>query len=79
MDFQNNNLNINESSNINFIHIQKMVFIYNALLTGWTVKSIGKDKFEFLKPKSQIKKEINLGDYLKKFIKYNLSIENLTK
>ncbi len=56
-----------------------MVFIYNALLTGWTVKCIGKDKFEFLKPKDKIKKEVNLEDYLRTFIKYNLNIENLAK
>jgi len=67
------------SNNFNHIQIQKMVFIYNALLTGWTVKCIGKDKFEFLKPKDKIKKEVNLEDYLRTFIKYNLNIENLAK
>ena len=50
-----------------------MIFIYNALLNGWTVKCIGKDKFEFLKPTAQLKKEITLDNCLKHFI-----IENLT-
>ena len=75
MNIGNNSL----ENNFNHIQIQKMIFIYNALLTGWTVKSIGKDKFEFLKPKDKLKKELNLGDYLSKFIKYNLNIENIAK
>mgnify|MGYP001202660310 FL=1 len=55
-----------------------MVFIYNALLSGWTVKYLGNNKFEFLKPKSKIKRyELDLKDYLKKFVDYNLNIENI--
>ena len=52
--------------------IKKMLFIYNALSDGWTVKCIGKDQFEFLKPTVQLKKEINLDDCLKHFITKNL-------
>ena len=55
-----------------------MIFIYNALKKGWTVKCIENNKFEFIKEKSKIKKEINLENYLKKFIKYNLNIENMS-
>ena len=57
--------------------LQKMVFIYNALLQGWTIKMIDNDKFEFIKGAESIKKEVNLANYLKKFIQYNLNIENL--
>lgn len=65
---------------INYMDIQKMVFIYNALLSGWTVKYLGNNKFEFLKPKSKIKRyELDLKDYLKKFVDYNLNIENINK
>ena len=64
----NNCLNFNKiDSKINIVNIQKMVFIYNALLSGWNVKYLGNDKFEFLKSKSKIKRyELNLKDYLKK-------------
>lgn len=58
---------------INIANIQKMVFIYNALLSGWNVKYLGDDKFEFTKPKSKMEKyELNLKDYLKKFVDFNL-------
>ena len=75
----NNCLNFNKiESKINIVNIQKMVFIYNALLSGWNVKYLGNDKFEFLKSKSKIKRyELNSKDYLKKFIDFNLNIENL--
>jgi hypothetical protein len=51
--------------------IQKMLFIYNAVNDGWTIRKIGFDKFELLKDNEHIKKEIVLGEYLKKYIKYN--------
>ena len=63
---------------MDIITLQKMIFIYNALKKGWTVKCIEHNKFEFIKEKSKIKKEINLENYLKKFIKYNLNIENMS-
>lgn len=57
--------------------LQKMIFIYNALLKGWTVKMLEDNKFEFLKDNESIKKEVDLSDYLRKFIQYNLNIDNL--
>lgn len=65
------------SDKISIDLLQKMIFVYNALLDGWTVKMIEKDKFEFVKKKEAIKREVNLTDYLKKFIQYNLNIDNL--
>lgn len=59
---------------LDFIELQKMVFIYNALKTGWSVKMKSNGKFVFTKDKTR---EIFLDDYLKNFIRYNLSIENL--
>ena len=38
--------------------MNQMIFIYNALLNGWTVKSLGDNSFEFCKKKN--KKEIDL-------------------
>jgi len=57
--------------------LQKMIFIYNALLNGWTIRMLEKNKFEFIKDKESIKREVDLSDYLRKFIQYNLNIENL--
>ena len=62
--------------------IQKMVFVYNALNDGWEVKKKGENKYIFTKnlekESEEIKREINLDDYLRKFLKFHLDIENLT-
>lgn len=60
-------------NNIDIISIQKMLFIYNAILSGWTVKMIDNDRFEFIKNKDNISKEVYLNNYLNKFIKENLT------
>ena len=60
-------------NNIDIISIQKMIFIYNAILSGWTVKMIDNDRFEFIKSKDNISKEVYLNNYLQKFIKENLT------
>jgi hypothetical protein len=65
--------NINNESNINYKDIQKMLFIFNALNDGWTVKKIDSDKFEFIKDDQKIKKEIILEECIKKYIKYNIT------
>jgi hypothetical protein len=61
--------------------IQKMVFIYNALNDGWDISKKGDNRYEFKKnieqESEEIKREINLDDYLNKFLRMNLSIENL--
>jgi len=59
------------------ITLQKMIFVYNAVLKGWTVRMIEKDKFEFIKDNELIKREVDLSDYVRKFIEYNMSIDNL--
>ena len=61
------------NNNIDIISIQKMIFIYNAILSGWTVKMIDNDRFEFIKSKDNISKEVYLNNYLNKFIKENLT------
>jgi hypothetical protein len=58
------------------ITIQKMIFIYNALLSGWTIVMVDKDKFEFKKGNNN-SKEVDLDDYLERFIKYNLDMDNI--
>lgn len=61
----------------NVVNIQKMVFIYNALLSGWTVKMVEDNKFEFKKKKEN--KELNLDNYLATFISENLNVDNISK
>lgn len=83
MDINNSNTNnsstlsnngINDTS-ITYNDIRKMVFVFNALNDGWTVKKIDNDKYEFLKDKEHMKEEIVLEDYLKKFIQCNINIK----
>ncbi len=75
MDEDNRNL-LNSNSNINYNIIQQMVFLYNALNDGWSIKKINNKKYEFIKNKDKlIKKEIDIEE----FMKNNLNIENLKK
>jgi hypothetical protein len=65
--------NNNDEKNIDYKDVQKMLFIFNALNDGWSVRKIENDKFEFLKDKEKIKKEIILEECIKKYIKYNIT------
>ena len=74
-----NDLN-NISDNIdqfNIITVQKMIFIYNAINAGWTVRKIKDNKFEFKKPKKKIIHNFKLDKYLKDFIKNSTDIDIL--
>ena len=73
MDNKNLSNNIDER-NIDYKDIQKMLFIFNALNDGWSVRKIENDKFEFLKDKEQLKKEVILEECIKKYTKYNFKI-----
>ena len=65
-----------DERNIDYKDIQKMIFIFNALNDGWSVRKIDNDKFEFIKNNEKIQKEIILEDCIKKFIKYNITTNN---
>ncbi len=73
----------NEEGGIDPILVQKMVFVYNALNDGWTVCKKGENKYEFTKnmenESEEMKQEINLDDYLRKFLRFHMNIENLTQ
>ena len=61
--------------NIDNIKLHKMIFIYNAINDGWTVKLVD-NKFEFIKNKNTIhKNKLYFNDYIKRFINNNLNIE----
>ena len=67
MDVQ---LKINDVDlNVNSNKLHKMIFIFNALENGWTIKKKDK-KYIFLK-NHEGKKEIFSEDYLISFIKDN--------
>jgi len=66
------NVNVQSELNIDFIQLQKMSFLYNALNSGWSIKKQG-DKYIFSK-KHEGKKEVYLDTYLQKFIESNLNL-----
>ena len=68
MDF---NINVPSSMDIEFIQLQKMLFIWNALESGWSVKK-RENTFLFTK-KHEGKKEVYLDAYLNNFIESNLN------
>ena len=75
------NININTTNEnikfnkINYLSLQKMAFIYNALEDGWQI-SKNRDKYVFTK-KHEEKKEVFLDSYLQHFLKNNLDIRKI--
>jgi len=61
---------------VDFIELQKMSFINNAIDAGWSVKKRD-DKYIFSK-KHENKKEVYLETYLQKFIEENLTVKKHT-
>lgn len=59
----------NNIENIDYNNIQKMVFIYNALHDGWSVRKIENDKYELTKENDKLKKEVILEECIKNYIK----------
>tara|TARA_B100000524_G_scaffold234066_1_gene124473 strand:- start:160 stop:372 length:213 start_codon:yes stop_codon:yes gene_type:complete len=58
------------------INLQKMVFIYNAVQSGWVVKKKSNNTFEFRKTKTNLIKEVDLDDnQLINFIDKNRKID----
>lgn len=64
-----------EKMEIDYVTLQKMAFLYNALEKGWTI-SKNNDKYIFIK-KHEGEKEIMLDSYLRRFIKDNFDINKL--
>ena len=68
-------IKIDINNKIDCILLQKMIFIYNALEKGWTIKK-KKNLYVFTK-NHEGKKEVLLENYLKKFMMENLDINNI--
>jgi hypothetical protein len=64
------------------VDFQTMVFIYNAINDGWTVKKISspnaKRRYEFRKDDEKVYSENCLDDYLKRFVDYYKEIKMLS-
>ena len=60
----------------NIISIYKMIFIYNAIMEGWTVAKTKTNQFSFCKKKEDIH-EIMVEQYLDLFIKNNMNIKSI--
>ena len=61
--------------NIDYIKLQKMAFIFNAIENGWTIKKNGTN-YIFSK-KHEGRKEIFLDTYLKRFMEENFSFDQI--
>jgi|UniRef100_A0A6C0DTI0 hypothetical protein len=70
-------INVDDEENIKIdpIRFQKMLFVYNALEEGWTIKK-KKDSFVFSK-NHEGKKEVFLESYLVRFMKSNFDFNKL--
>jgi hypothetical protein len=61
---------------VNFIQLQKMAFLYNALEDGWKIRK--KENYYVFTKNHGNKKEIYLDSYLKRFMVDNLDINKIT-
>lgn len=60
------------------LNIRQMVFIYNAVQSGWVVKKKANNLFEFRKTKSNMIKELDLDDnQLIEFVNKNQKIDEI--
>ena len=69
-------IEIKDKINIDNSTLQKMIFIYNALEDGWSVKKY-QNNYIFTK-NHENKREVYLDTYLEDFIKKNVNINNYT-
>lgn len=74
MSNQGSSPNTNQDSNQNnLVHIHKMLLVFNAILSGWTVRLSNRNTFEFKKDTDT--QDVNLDEYVKKFITNNLNVD----
>jgi len=64
-----------EELNIDYIKLQKMGFLFNALENGWTIKK-QKEVYIFTK-NHEGEKEIFLDSYLRRFMKENIDLNSI--
>ena len=59
------------------LKMQEMLFIYNAIMDGWTVKSLDNGRFEFQKERHKVTSDVCLDGYLRDFVNYYLTLQAL--
>ncbi len=69
MDSLDINIDYTTDDNIDIIKHNKMLFLYNAIENGWSVKK--KNNSYVFSKNHEGKKEVFLEDYLTDFIKHN--------
>lgn len=84
----NGNLDL---TNVDVRHLQKAIFVYNAVINGWTVKQLDDGRYEFVKEFSPLSltngsdstensdesSQGSVNQYLMKFIRNNLCLDRL--
>ena len=64
---------------LNLEHLQRMIFIYNAVTNGWTVKQKRNNVFEFTKERKVEERDLSrfsvLEEYLKHFLELNSKMD----
>ena len=76
IEYMDVDINIDTNNmKIDCIMLQKMIFLYNALDKGWSIKK-KKNAYVFTK-NHEGKKEVMLDDYLKRFMLENLDISKI--
>jgi len=68
-------INHNKNIKINYLTLQKMSFLFNALEDGWEIKKED-NRYIFIK-KHEGKKEVFSENYLRRFIEQNFDINKL--
>ena len=76
IEYMDVDINIDTNNmKIDCILLQKMIFLYNALDKGWSIKK-KKNAYVFTK-NHEGKKEVMLDDYLRRFMLENLDISKI--
>ena len=65
---------MNIKHNLEFLKLQKMAFVFNALENGWSIKKKG--SLYIFTRKHEGKKEVYLDSYLKQFMEENFNIND---
>lgn len=58
------------------VDFQKMVFLYNAVNDGWTVKLLPDGRYEFRKVDRMVTSDQCMDNYLKDFINYYMKLKS---
>ena len=69
-------INCDENISLDYVKLQKMAFLYNALEDGWTITKNENNSYVFIK-KHEGKKEVYLDSYLHRFMKDNFDINKI--